>query len=115
MKVNFIKVSFHDSDFSTEIRLALDVICSNFNISNNVDEGTIERIKESICTIAAAYIVSFKIIRNIDLEIITVERYKTYLSSKLLIELSTKKLQPTSLDVQWVYDVNTSCIYSQFG
>lgn len=111
-KVNFIKVSFHDIDFIVEIRTAFEAVRSNFNDWNNADEQTIQRVKESICTIAAAYKESIKLLKFGISDDNNFQKYKDYIDSKLIVEFSTKRPETGSLDVQLVYDLRMKQIYS---
>jgi len=114
-KVNFIKVSCCDSDFSHAINISLEAFALNFTLGISSDEQSVQRLKEIIVITTAAYAASFEILLHGISKDDNVQRYKKYLDTRLEIEFLTKRPETTEQVVQWVYDVNSEVVFHQHG
>ncbi len=117
-EIKFIKVSFHNSDFSAGIRNALNMICTVRSAWINSVEQSVQRTREAIAINAAVYTASMEMMDHDVSEADNERSYKRYLDEclkdeRLKVEFLTEAPKPSDKNVQWVYDVDSKSIYSQ--
>lgn len=117
-QIKFIKVSFHNSDFSAGIRNALNMICTVRSAWINSVEQSVQRTREAIAINAAVYTASMEMMDHDVSEADNERSYKRYLDEclkdeRLKVEFLTEAPKPSDKNVQWVYDVDSKSIYSQ--